>query len=214
MDKATFPDIIRDYYREGVNIMELGVFMDRKNVTYHAGVKPLLHNRPEEVQKIRVLTKQMFSGVAFDVGENSARTRSVNPGAINIHTLDETCVVFPSLTDYVGAYRFLPTDDIPTITAERMAYLRCPNILTAVSLSLWLRHPRIVEAIRHEFRKKRGKNSKEMNFTFLSVIPVPEGMLQPHIVGRALEIDNKIVEAHKELNAMVDELRAISVEYT
>ena len=214
MDEATFPAIVRDYYREGVDIMKLGIFMEKKNVTYHTKVKPRLHNRPEETQKIRVLTKQMFSGVGFNTGENSARTRSVNPGSMKLHTLDETCVVFPSLTDYVGAYRFVPSDDIPTITAERMAYLRCPNILTAVSLSLWLRHPRIVEAVRHEFRKKRGKNSKEMNFTFLSVIPVPEGMLQPHIVGRALEIDNKIVEAHKELNAMVDELKAMSVEYT
>jgi len=80
----------------------------------------------------------MFSGVGINFGERSARIREVHAGAIRLHAPDEKCIVFPSLIDYIGAYRFLPIDDISTITAERTAYLRYPNILMAVSLSLWL----------------------------------------------------------------------------
>jgi len=53
-----------------------------------------------------------------------------------------------------------------------------------------------------------------MNFDFISLIPVPEEMLDPSIVDHALEVYNRIIENYKELNAMVDELKALSVEYT
>ncbi len=52
-------------------------------------------------------------------------------------------VVIPSLKNYVGAYRFVPYDDTLAIISRRLGYFRCPNIITAVSLPLWLRHPRI-----------------------------------------------------------------------
>lgn len=211
MEPSTFRDITREYYRKGVGIMDLEVYMREHKITYHTNVRPLLYNRHEETAEIRILDGQMFSGLAFTIGENTAHKRLVTPSAIDLHSLDENCVIIPNLKHYVGAYRYVPYDDTPTITSRRMGYFRCPNIITAVSLSLWLRHPRIVEAIRHEFKQK--KRLKEMNAEFLYRIPVPDGMLQPHLVSRAVEIDSKILASHHELVKLVGELSDMSVEY-
>ena len=211
MEAATFRDITREYYRKGVGVMDMGVYMDTHDITYSTRVRPLLHNRQEELRNVRVLSGQMFSGLAFDIGENTAQKRLVTPSAIELHALDEDCVIIPSLKNYVGAYRFVPYDGTPTLTSERMGYFRCPNIITAVSLSLWLRHPRVVEAIRYEFKRK-GR-MKEMTIGFLEEIPVPDGMLQPHIVGKAMEIDNEILASHHEQVRLVGELSDMSAEY-
>ena len=211
MAPVTFKDIIREYYKKGVEIMDLGLFRYKHNITFHKKSSIHIAGRPEEYMKIRTLKREMFSGMVFEYGENTAHERLVTPSLIKLHTLDDKCVIIPSVVDYIGAYRFIPSDDKPTLVSSRMAYLRCPNILIAVSLSLWLRHPRVVEAIRTEFRKK-GR-LKEMTAEFIGHIPVPEGMLQPHIVGRALEIDNEIQASHKRLTELVGELSEMSAEY-
>ena len=128
MAKDTFTDITRDYYRKGVGVMDLEIYMREHNITFHRRVNMHLYGRPETETKVRVLSRQMFSGLVFDIGENSSHTKAITTSTLKFHALDDTCVIFPSLVDYVGAYRFIPTDDIPTFISSRMAYLRCPKI--------------------------------------------------------------------------------------
>lgn len=211
MALATYKDILREYYRKNVHLMDLDYFCNRHGITYHRTARISIAGRNNIEAEVRYLTRAMFSGVRFDIGKNSAKKMEVTPGMLQLHALDDTCIVIPSLRDYVGAYRFIPSDDIPTAVTSRMGYFRCPSRTIAVSLALWLRHPRVIEAIRNEFKQKR--RLKEMTFEFLGNIPVPEVILQPDVVKEALRIDEEIAEHHRSINALTDTLEDLTSQY-
>ena len=211
MAEVTYRDIRREYYKKGVHLMDLDYFCNAHGITYHRTARISIAGRKNIEGEVRFLTRAMFSGVNFDIGKNSAKKMEVTPGMIQLHALDDKCIVIPSLRDYVGAYRFVSSDNIPTVVTSRMGYFRCTSSTIAVSLSLWLRHPRVIEAIRHEFKQKR--RMKEMTEEFLSDIPVPEVILQPHIVDRAIQIDDEIVQLLSNVNALTDELEDLTLEY-
>jgi len=211
MAQTTYRDIRREYYRKGVHLMDLDYFCNAHGITYHRTARISISGRKNIEGEVRFLTRDMFSGVNFVVGRNSAKKLEVTPGMIQLHALDDKCIVIPSLRDYVGAYRFIPSDDIPTAVTSRMGYFRCPSRAIAVSFALWLRHPKVIEAIRCEFKQKR--RMKEMTEEFLGNIPVPEVILQPHIVERATEIDDKIAKLLGSINALTDELEDLTLEY-
>ena len=196
-------------FATGIPVMRLGPYMKLNDCTYHAKPRVKPSSRNTELMTIRVLTPSMYSDRDIT---NVPVEREVSKSAVKLHALDENCVVIPDLVDYKGAYRYIPTSDVPTVVSRNSAYIRCPNILTALSLSLWLNSNRMISAIRDEFRRL-GK-MKVMDEAFIDAIVVPGKMLDPSVIGRALEIEEKILASHLEINKMVAELEDLKNAYT
>lgn len=206
-----YRDITRKYYRKNVMVMDLGIFMKGYDITYHSLKKRFYKGQPSTVGPLRVLKVKHSVGTSLDVDRNFVLEEEYTSRVVEMHTLDECCVVIPNLKKFVGGYRFLPVDDIPTVVSASMGYLRCPNLLIAMSLSLWLRNPMIVAEVNREFKLKR--RLKEMDFNFLSNIPVPEEILDYDIMKRVVEIDGLIKENYTKIHELEDELEELCSTY-
>ncbi len=211
MAKVTYADIHREFHKKGVLVHTLANFMIQHGITYHRVTKFHSKEIPSVTGKVRRFTKQLCTGVSMEIGDAMIADMEYTPGVVKKHALDGNCVIIPSLIHYVGAYRFTAFDEIPTITSGRMGYFRCPNLIVSVSLSLWLRHPRIADAIRYEFSLKRRQ--KEMSVEFLHDIPMAEGILQPEIVKKAMLLDDEIVASLKRVKVLSGEIDDLAVRY-
>ncbi len=202
-----YRDLRRVAHREGVGTLELGMYLTLHGITFHSLTKLLDKSRPFVTTPLRVL-----KACNPDMINQQPIVSSYNVGRVEKHRLDELCVVIPSLTDYIGAFRFIPTDDVLTVPGSRMSYFRCPDVTVAVCLSLWLQSPLTIEAIRTEFAKH--KRMKTMTLDFLQVIPMAEGVLHPDIVAKAIELDTRIKKLVSRANEKYAELNALAGEYT
>ena len=206
-----YREIIRKYYRKRVMLVDLEYFMNLHKITYHKISRKYRNDRPSVTGLLRTLSVETATGVSLNIGKNSVKEETYTPGDVAMHTLDENCVVIPNLKQYVGAYRFMPIDDVPTIPSRNMGYFRCPNLILAVSLSMWLRHPDVVLETNREFGRKR--RMKTMELRFFERIPVPEEVLDYEIVKRAMEIDASIEKHLLELEELVDSMEDLCVLY-
>ena len=207
-----YRDIVREYYRKNIMLMDLGIFMKGYDITYHVLKKRFYKGRPSTVGPLRVLKVKNTVGTSLNMDYGVVHEEEeYDTAIIRKHALDECCVVIPNLRKFVGAYRFTPIDNVPTVVSASMAYLRCPNMLMAINLSLWLRNPRIVNEVNKEFKLK--KRLKIMDFKFLSSIPVPEEIIDYDIAKRVIEIDASIKEQYNKIYELEDELQGLCSAY-
>ncbi len=192
--------------------MDLSMFMNMHGITLHKTQRIYSPVRPTiDTGKIRIL-KGFHNGESlYSEPSVSVKGKRYSPTLIEKHALDENCVVFPVTNKYVGATRFIPMDDIPTVVGRNMMYLRCPNFSIAVSLSLWLQSRRVVEEVQAAFEHKRSVT--KLDSQFIGHIQVPEEILNPLLVKKAVDIDRKIESNLREINQLLLELEDVGRGY-
>lgn len=211
--KTDYKTLRRHYYKKDILLMDMSLFMKTNGITFHNGPGLLNSKSTAEVMSIRVIGRgNATSAISYDPTDVEPKDMLVNRGPVEKHALDETCVILPSLNEYLGAYRFVGNDGTTTVVGRRSGYFRCKNKRDAVVLSLWLRMPMVTEAIRTELLRDGRSNS--LSKKFMSDIPIPEQSLSETVVGKALKIDEDIHNTLLELRYLLTDLAELDSEYS
>jgi len=212
MSNIPYSDIRREFYQRGIELIDLELFMAEHGITVHNVQRKFAQRRGEfKIGKVRVLEDNRRPNESFR-STLEIPNEKYSTAIMNIHALDENCIVIPRLDKYIGAYRFIPFDDIPTIAGRHMLYLRCPTFNIAVSLSLWLQSDTVVREVAKELGKRKRLHAIDKKF--LGEIKVPDSILDIDIVKRAVDIDREIEENLVKLDDLVSELESLSRSYT
>jgi hypothetical protein len=212
MSYAPYADLRKEFYKRGIDLMDLSLFMNLHGITLHKTQRIYAPTKPTiTVGKVRILKGFHNGETLYAEPSIAVKDKRYLRTLVEKHALDENCVVFPVVDRYAGAIRFMPTDDIPTVVGRNMMYLRCPNFSIAVSLSLWLQNRRVVAEVQAAFESKRSL--KELDSKFIGQIQVPEEILNPILVKKAVDIDMKIESNLREINQLVLELEEIANNY-
>ena len=205
MYNLKYTQLARKMFGNKVIVTKLGAFCDMYECVIVRNVKVKYNRGDTKRMRVRVLSTGMYDDRNYRI---QVLEREVSVNAVNIHSLDDKCVVIPDITDYKGAYRFIPTKDVPTLIGTRSSYIRCPSVEIALGLALWLQSGTVVAVIREEF--KRLDDLKEMNKQFLEDIVVPGESLNKIVLDKALKLEEKIYNTHLELNEMIQELESFN----
>jgi len=143
-----------------------------------------------EKMEIRMLRKSDFEVFTVSDGKNiPVKTLDVTPNIVKKHLIDQRCVIIPSTSNHSCAYRYIPSDDIPTLVPSNLSYIRCQTEEVAITLAIWLSSKNVSDAILTESR--RGGTTFKRLFR---KIPIPEIVLRGTVLENVKCADRKLIE--------------------
>ena len=202
-ESNSFAELKREFHSRGISLMSIGVFMKKYDVVLRELSRKKRGIRVTRVGMFRVLDYKCFTPTYMNVSAAKVEEFEYTPEYMANKAIDQNCVVLPALSPFIGAFRFIPIDDVPTLTGTNYKYFKCKDIATATSISMWLRSPKVIDAINWEL----GVNNTDIgDIDFIKSIPIPEEILNPTVIIKAMTLELKIVEHHREVDELLAEL--------
>jgi len=207
---VSLSDLRRKLHSLGYSFQDLEISLSKKG-TKISRLKKLRIRDNYETIPCFTLTNACFEGGVFNVSRATLHPkRDVTPSIVKNYVLTASSVVIPAGKVYVGAFHFISNSKHPVFAGQNMLFIQCPDIVDAVTLSIWMSDKDVVAYINSKLFDCDGSlyNQKDILFK----LPVPVEPISKLVLIQAIKYSKKALEKSKEIQELLQKKSDLSFE--